>query len=264
MAASVDWAPVVEAIGSAEQAGRTLGVAAIAPSGARFGHNADRRFRAASTVKIPIMIELFRQIDAGELAAAHRHVLRAEDRAPGSGVMLHLHEGMEFTLDDLIYLMISVSDNTATNILIDLAGMERVNATMRRLGMNNSTLGRKMQGHAASLASQENWASPNDYAAVVAALLAGRAGSADACARMVAFLEKQQNDRRIARHLPRTDRPRWGSKTGSIPGVTNDVGFIETPRGMLVVSAFCEHQDDPHGGEQAIGDVSRAALQAVG
>jgi beta-lactamase class A len=93
----------------------------------------------------------------------------------------------------------------------------------------------------------------------MAALLDGRAASPASCARMVALLEMQQNDRRLARHLPAADRPRWGSKTGSLPGVVNDVGFIMTAAGPLVVAVFCEAQADAHAGERIIGDIARAA-----
>jgi beta-lactamase class A len=258
------WSGVEQVIAHAERSGSVIGVAVITPAGERFDHNADRRFVAASTVKIPIMIELFRQIDAGGHSLVERYHLRSGDRAPGSGVMLHLHDGMEFTLGDLIYLMIAISDNTATNILIDIVGMERVNSTMRSLGMTGSTLGRKMRGRSALADEKENWATPNDYAGVIAALLGNRAASPDACMQMTAMLEKQQNDRRIARYLPRTDRPRWGSKTGSVPGVVNDVGFIATDRGTMIICVFCERQTDPYLGEQIIGDISRVALEAAG
>jgi beta-lactamase class A len=264
MASSNDWTSLEKVIGEAEQAGSILGVVVAAASGARFGHNADRRFVAASTVKIPIMIELFRQIDRTEHALSERYRLRSEHRTAGSGVMLHLHEGMEFTLEDLAYLMVSISDNTATNVLIDLVGAEKVNATMRQLGMAASTLDRKMRGHAAEAGEAENWATPHDYATVIAALLEHRAASADACTQMIAMLEKQQNDRRIARYLPKIGRPRWGSKTGSLPGITNDAGFIITDRGPLIISVFCQQAGDTHLGEQIIGDVSRAALEAAG
>lgn len=259
----VDWTALRQVINRAEQGTGVIGAAVIAPSGERLSHNGDRRFVAASCVKIPIMIELFRRIDAGEHSLADDYRLRADDRSAGSGVMRDLHEGMTFTLRDLVYLMISISDNTATNILIDLVGMDQVNATMCRLDMSRSTLGRKMRGRGRLAEEAENWATPEDYAAVTAAVLSNRAASAEACAQMIAMLEKQQNDRRIARYLSRTDAPRWGSKTGSLPGVVNDVGFIMTERGSLIISMFCEGQADPHVAEQLIGEVSRAALDAV-
>ncbi|HUC19265.1 MAG TPA: serine hydrolase [Acetobacteraceae bacterium] len=263
MVANIDWNGVAAAIARAEQNETILGASIIAPSGERFDHNADRRFIAASTVKVPIMIALFRRIDEGRNLLAERYRLRPEDRAPGSGVMLHLHEGMEFTLGDLVYLMIAISDNSATNILIDIVGMEAVNTIMRELGMAGSTLRRKMQGQAARTAEGENWATPGDYARVIATLLENEAASQQSCAAMIAMLEKQQNERRIARHLPRADRPRWGSKTGSIEDVTNDVGFIMTGHGPLILSLFCHKPADPHAGEAIIGEISHAAWKAV-
>ena len=260
----VHWDEVTRIAKSAEEAGGTVGVAVIAPSGETFRYNGDRKFGAASTMKIPLMIELFRQIDRGERALSDEYVLAAEDIAIGSGVMLHLHHGITLTLNDLIYLMISISDNSATNILIDMAGMGAVNETMQSLGMTNSNLGRKMQGRPAGPDQQENWATPNDYVTAVKALLEGTAASSDSCAKMVAMLEKQQNTHRISRYLPEGTDIRWGSKTGSVKGVTNDAGFITTPAGTLILAVYCEALPDQHVGEKVIGDISRAAMVATG
>lgn len=260
----LNWRELEELIGRAEQRGGTVGVAMLPPWGNAFVYNGDRQFGAASTMKIPLMIEIYRQFDRGERAPEDRYVLRSEDRAVGSGVMLYLHEGMEFTLNDLIYLMISVSDNTATNILIDLAGMDNVNRTMRELGMTNSTIGRKMKGRPAQGDELENWATPNDYATVMQSMLAHRAASASACAGMIAMLEKQQSTSRISRYLPQAEGIRWGSKPGQIRGVTNDVGFVTTDKGTLILSVFGENMPDPHLGEKLIGDLARAALKTTG
>jgi len=264
MGETVNWGGLTALIAPAEQQGGTVGVTVVPPLGEPFAHRGDRPFRAASPVKIPIMIELYRQIDAGVRGLDDRYRLRTADRTAGSGVLRELHEGTELTLRDLIYLMISISDNTATNVLIDLAGMDNVNATMRSLGMTRSTLGRKMKGRPAQGDEQENWATPNDYARVIAAILAHEAASPDACERMVAMLETQSCKRRIARYLPDGEGIRWGSKTGQITGVTNDVGFVMTERGTLIVSVFCEALPDPHVGEQLIGEIARAAMRATG
>jgi beta-lactamase class A len=260
----IDWENIEKIIQEAEKTGGTLGVTIIAPSGETFIHNGERKFGAASTVKIPLMVEIFRQIDRGERSLDDEYVLDADDIAVGSGVMLYLHHGMTFTLNDLIYLMISISDNTATNILIDMAGMDAVNETMRSLGMTNSNLGRKMKGRPAQAGEQENWATPDDYAAAVKSILEGHAASADSCRKMQAMLAKQQNSRRISRYLPESEDIRWGSKTGSVKGVTNDVGFITSPAGTMIIGVYCEALPDQHTGEKAIGDISRAAMAATG
>jgi len=259
-----DWNVLAASIATAENAGCKLGVSVIAPDGQRFAHNADRRFVAASTVKIAIMVELFRRIDAGADSLDQIHVLRPEDRATGGGVVKELHPGIAFTVADLCYLMMAISDNSTTNILIDRVGMAAVNATMQRLGMKSSVLGRPMRGRPPLPGESENWSVPTEYADLIAAIFANQAASAPSCAAMIDQLEKQTNDRRLARHLPQgAARPRWGSKTGSLPGVVNDVGFIMTANGPLILSIYVEIAD-PHAGEAVIGDVARAALAALG
>lgn len=263
MPASADWPMLATTIAKAEQAGAILGVCVLAPDGTRFAHHGTRRFVAASTVKIAIMAELFRRIDAGAVQLEQTHRMRAEDKADGSGVLARLHTGLELTLGDLAYLMMSISDNSATNMLIERLGMAAVNTTMQALGMRQSLLGRKMRGALRNEGEQENWAVPEEYAALIAAILNGQAASAASCAAMQALLESQQNERRLARHLPQQDRPRWGSKTGSLPGICNDVGFVLTPAGPLILAVFCENPPDPHEGEAIIGAVAQAAMASA-
>jgi beta-lactamase class A len=241
-----------------------LGVSVIGPDSSRWSHNGDRKFRAASIVKIPLMVEVFRRVESGDVLLDDIHTLKAEEKAPGSGVMLHLHDGVQLTINDLVYLMISISDNTATNLLIRLAGMDAVNATIRDLGMEQSNLGREMKNRSAIEGEEENWATPDDYVRVVQSLLEGRAASQQSCGAMLEMLQKQQNTRRIARYIPQDDDIEWGTKTGSIKEVTNDVGYVRTEKGTLVIAVLCEGMADQHRGEQVIGEVTRAALLDTG
>jgi beta-lactamase class A len=254
-----DTGQLEQVIASAESTGGTVGVAISSSSGWTFVHNADRRFRAASTVKIPIMIRIFRRIDAGELHLDDPFTMSTSDFSAGSGVLHEMHEGLQVTVADLLYLMMSISDNTATNVLIDMAGMDEVNALMRELGMGESVLGRKMQGHPAEGEQRENWAVPSEYASLIGKLLDQQVASPESCKAMAAILEKQQNPRRIGRYVPE-DGFRWGSKTGSISGVVNDVGFITGTGGTVIVSVYCEDLPDMYTGEQVIGDIARAAM----
>jgi beta-lactamase class A len=257
-----DLTPVSDVIARAERHG-AVGVAVLGPGGERFEHNAHRQFRAASVVKVPLMVEVFRLIDRGRCDPSDEFRVGPHEKAPGSGVLLHLHDGITVTLEDLLYVMVAISDNSATNMLIDLAGMDAVNATMRDLGMQRSNLGRPMRGRPAIEGEVENLATPADYLLALEAVCSGTAASPDSCSAMRALLERQQNARRIARFLPEDERIRWGSKTGSIAGVTNDIGFIETPAGRLLLAVFCEGFPDQHDAEQVIGEVARAAWEAT-
>jgi len=258
-----DWDQVTEAVGRAETFG-TVGVTIEGPDGRRWSRHGGRRFGAASVVKIPLMIEVYRRVEAGALRLDETQVLAHADRAAGSGVLLHLHAGLAPSVEDLVYLTMSISDNTATNLLIRRVGMAAVNSTMRALGMTGSTLGREMRGRPAEPGEDENWATPDDYARVVRQLLDGAAAGAAGTAAMITMLERQQNGRRIGRYVPETPGVRWGSKTGGLKGVTNDVGFVTGPGGRLILAVFCEGMADLHVGEQCIGDIARAAMRATG
>ncbi len=260
---ATNWTPVADAAGKANL-NEIVGVSIIAPNGQVWSQYGDRQFPAASTVKIPLMIEIYRMFDEGRATPDDIHVLTAEDKTPGSGVLLHLHEGLELTINDLIYLTISISDNTATNILIDIADMRLVTATMQNLGMQQSVLGRKMAGRTAVDGEQENWATPDDYALVLKRILDGDAASASSCEAMLEMLKKQQNLRRTGRYVPQSKLVSWGSKTGSLAGIVNDVGFIKSPEGTLVVAVFCSGVSSDRRGEDLIAEITRAAMQVTG
>ena len=258
-----NWSPLETAVAEAEEHA-SVGVAVIGPDGSTWSHNGAQRFQAASTVKIGIMVEIFRKIERGALALDDVYTLDRADKTPGSGVLTHMHSGIQLTLADILYLMMSISDNTATNYLIDLGEFAAINATMQDLGMEHSVLARKMAGRSAENPDLENWAAPDDYARAIQTMLAGSAASLASCAAMLAILEQQQNGRRIGRNVPKEEGYRWGSKTGSLDGVCNDVGFITTPAGTLVIAVFTSAIADQIAGEQIIADITAAALDATG
>lgn len=256
------WDGVVKAIQGAERAGIEIGVAIAGPGGSAFSHRGDDTFRSASTIKIAIMVELFRRIDDGEMSLEDLHELRAADKAPGSGVLQNLHDGISLTLGDVVYLMMSISDNPATNILIDRLGIEAINATMRDLGLERSILGRRMMGRPGLETEQENLATPLEFAQLMSSILNGTAASAASCERMIGLLELQQNARRIGRFVP--EGTRWGSKTGSYDTVANDVGFVMLEDGPLVVAVFTAGLPDMVAGEIVISEIARSAMQEMG
>lgn len=259
---AIDWTILMRSV-EAHQRDADIGVSVVAPSGEHWAHNGDVQYPSASTAKIPIMIEIYRLVDRGAIALDDMHLLRTAGKSPGSGVLRHLHAGLTLSLADLLYLMISISDNTATNMLIELAGMDRINTTMRVLGMSSSILGRPMLGRLAVEGEQENLATPNDYTRVLDAIFRGVAASPAACSAMVATLERQQNRRRIGRHVPAHADYRWGSKTGTNDGIVNDVGFVCGQAGRMLIAVYCRGIADEVTGEHVIADIARKAMGVV-
>ncbi len=237
------------------------GVSAMTLDGASWGSRADDQWQSASVIKIPVMIEIFQQIDAGGRTLDDLHTLSAEVKTPGSGVLLEMHEGLNLSLYDLLYLMMSISDNTATNLLIDFAGMDAVNQRMRTWGMTGSTLNRKMQGKAATAGQKENYLVPSECSEMIRKILVGEAASAESCQTMTKILTTQQNKNRLARPLTPEHDIEFGSKTGTVKGVCNDCGFYRKGDNVLILSVLQHNVWPDVAGEAAIGAIAEAALK---
>lgn len=108
------------------------------------GMDENRRFHSASIIKIPIMYEALLQVQIGRLKLDDMFTLEDEEKVGGSGVMQLLHNKSQFTLEDIIALMIDVSDNVATNMLHDILGKEKINNSINKLGLKNTYFARKL------------------------------------------------------------------------------------------------------------------------
>ena len=212
-------------------------------TGETFARGADVPVVAASVIKIPVMIEAFRAQQAGELRLDEIHALADEERKPSCGTLKAMHTGIEMTLLDLVRLMIIVSDNTATNILINRLGIDRINATLRVLGCEKTTLRRLLFDSEAARRGLENTITAGEMGMLLEKLFRGEIVSTRASAEMMDILLDQRLNGKLpfflhARHVP------VAHKTGEDTGVTHDVGVIFT-REPLAVCFAGEHVDVP-------------------
>lgn len=131
----------------------------------RFAVNADRQFTQASCIKTPILLEVLKQAHEGKLSLGDRHWVDKSNKTAGSGILFELGDHtVELSVEDLCVLMIVLSDNTATNMLIDQIDMENVTATMASLGYGKTFLRRRMMDTAAAARGEENLSTPADAA----------------------------------------------------------------------------------------------------
>lgn len=217
------------------------------------GLAADDLFPAASVIKIPIMVETYRQAAAGLLSLDDPLPVLAEELADGSGVLRYLHPGLPLTVADAVELMIIVSDNTATNLLIRRLGADAVNLAMDELGFARTrTAGPIRAANADVPLARMSRTTPREMCGLLSLLATGALVSADASAAMIATLEHQLYGDMLPRHLPLTYYPerlgldempvRIAHKTGGLSGVRNDVGIVraQTPAGVrtMLFSAF--------------------------
>ena len=102
--------------------------------------NGDELFPTASVFKVPVIVELYRQVDAGAISLDEKVTLLERDKVPGSGILKELSEGLVLSIQDLVELMMILSDNTATDLVVETVGVENINANLRRLGLDGTPL----------------------------------------------------------------------------------------------------------------------------
>jgi beta-lactamase class A len=220
-----------------------LGVATIdLTSGRVFVYNGEAVFPTASSIKIPILAEMFRQASAGKFNMSDPVALTEKDAVGGSGnLQADLKNGPKtLTVMDLITLMIRDSDNTATNRVIAIAGMDRVNALMDRLGFRTIRLRRIMMDAAAAQRGDENTASPLEMARLLEMLNAGKLSGPAETKQMINVLELVQAGFRKA--VPETVE--IASKPGGLPGVDCEAGIVYLPDRPFIAAIYTTFTDE--------------------
>lgn len=230
--------------------------------GLTLDRNSDRRFPSASVIKVPILVALFEEVREGRARLDETLALRDEDRVEGSGVLQGLRAGLALTLEDLAFLMITVSDNTASNMLIDRLGPEAVSACMARMGLPGLRLERKFYDFAARDRGLDNWITAGEMATLLERLERREILTPELCDRALAIMEKQQFTGRIPALLPADVKV--AHKTGSVTGICHDAGIVRTPGGPLVLVVLSEGAASPTAAEGGIRHVARLFFEHWG
>ena len=227
-------------------------------TGETWSRGADVPVVAASVIKIPVMIEAFAQRERGELDFDEIHALRDEERLPSCGTLKAMHTGIEMTLEDLIRLMIIVSDNAATNIMIRRVGMDSVNATLRSLGCEKTTLNRLLFDSEASRRGIKNFITAGEMGMLLEALYRGQIVSKEASREMLDILLDQRLNGKIPFFIDSMGID-VAHKTGEDDGISHDVGIIYAKEPM-VCCFVGEHVDVPRY-ERLMQDAAKALCE---
>jgi beta-lactamase class A len=211
-------------------------------------------FPQGSAIKIPILLELFRRADGRPALLRERQPVTAATRTGGSGALSNFTDGgSQLSNEDLAILMITLSDNTATNMLIDLLGMDAVNRTLAGLGLTQTRLQRKMIRPEAMRRGEENISTPREAAEIMARLSrCALPVSAASCARMRQILELDKSEP-VREVIPRSIRV--ASKPGDVEGVSTSWALVELPGRPFVLTVMTNYGDSGAG---------RALIQQVG
>ena len=207
----------------------------------------DEPTRTASTIKLAIMAEAFRQVAEGKVKWDEELLLTKEKKVGGSGVLGEFSDNTKLDLKTAVNLMIVVSDNTATNLVLDKIGADNVNAFMDQLGLTNVRSMRKIGGGGDSKAWLNDpsarlfglgKSTPREMVRLVEMMETGKLVSKEASAEMIAIMRRQQLKDGIGRGVP--DSVPVASKSGALDRFRADVGIVYTRRGRIAMAIYID------------------------
>jgi beta-lactamase class A len=226
-------------------------------TGDHFFLHEDEVFAQASSIKITVLANLYLQAQQGKLKLTDLYTVQSSDLVPDSDIMNGLTPGVtRVTLRDLATMMVAVSDNAATNVLIDRVGMQNVNVMLDSLGLTHTRLRRKMMDLHAAKEGRENISTPREMMMLLDAIYRGKALNKESTEDFFKVLSTNK-DSWIPRDLPADVK--IANKPGALEAVRNDSGivFVEgRPYVICVMTSFLLNERD---GEAAISKVSLAA-----
>jgi beta-lactamase class A len=252
-------------------------------TGREVGIEADRRVRTASTIKLPVLCTLASMVAAGQARWDETLTIRRDDKVSGSGVLQDFADGSTVSLRDAATLMIIVSDNTATNLVLDRVTADRVNGFLDGLGLGATRSLRKVRGDGTALAAASGWSkagldeanrkyglgvsTPREMVRLLEMLHKGQVVSAEASKDVLGLLERQQHKDGIGRRAP--DGERVASKGGALDALRSDVGIAYTPGGAVAMAITVDDMprvdySPDNVGNQLISDLARLVVQALG
>jgi beta-lactamase class A len=218
--------------------------------------NADTPVKTASVIKLPIMVEAFAEVKEGKRSLDDKVTLRGEEKVFGSGVFHFLRDGLQLTVEETIWNMMIFSDNTATNLMINMLTTSAVNARLQKLGLKNTWLYKKIGRPATEPmpADQKQFGLGKTTAREMGRLLEWLArcelNDEKLCRQMIWIMRNQQDRTMLARYLEAQDTteeetPSYvAAKLGALNQVRNDVGIVYTKAGPIVIAAFTYDNKD--------------------
>lgn len=215
-------------------------------TGERLSRRGDETFPTASLIKVPILVTVYDLVEKGELALDDEINVLAIDKVPGAGVLQFLHDGVTVTVHDAAWLMTTISDNTATNLLLDRIIIRRVWEKMESLGLNNTKVHSKSFLRISSVAMDSSVkyglgvTTPNEMSRMFELLAAGQAVSPAADSAMLEILARNEDSQLLQRFAGGV---RAARKTGATDSVRTECSLFYLPARVVACVLTRENED---------------------
>lgn len=218
-------------------------------TGETYELGADDRVPTASTIKIAVMVEAYARVAEGKARWADELILVKEKKVGGSGILSEFADGLGLTLRDGVNLMMIMSDNTATNLVIDVLTTDAVNARMESLGLKETRLMRRVFGGGESAEGKKEESkrfglgrtTSREMVTIVEKLERGEIISAAASKEMLELMKREQGTNGIWREQWRVPK---ATKSGALDALRSNVGIIYHPRGRIAMAITCNEMPE--------------------
>lgn len=218
-----------------------------------FKYNEDKKYVSASIIKVPIMIEALSRVDLGEINLDDKFNIGDDNKVDFS--VITEQDLNECTFEELIEWMIISSDNTATNVLIDILGLENINDRIKKLNMKNTLLERKMMDFKAIEYGRNNYTSLNDMLIAMEGLYRGVLISSEMSLKAIDILKNQRDNFMLKRYI--RDNVTLANKTGELDKLNNDVGIFYTKNHNYFIGIFVHDVKKNKDAYEIIGKISK-------
>ncbi len=198
------------------------------------------RIPAASIIKVPIMGAVFSAREEGKLSVSDNIKLRQQDKTGGSGTLKNQRSGKEYSIKEIMELMMTISDNTATNILINLLGLDYLNRWFQDNHLMGTRLSRLMMDMTSRDKGIENYTTADDMALVLDKMYRGKLINQNVSSECMRILKQQKTRNRIPAKLPKGTVV--AHKTGLEKGICHDAGIVFTPNGDFLICVLTGHK----------------------
>lgn len=222
-------------------------------------YNQDKLFPSASLVKIPIMVVCFQAIEEKKIKLTDQYRLQTKYKTRGSGILRYSPNGKKFTLAELIELMITKSDNTATNMLTEILGFDYLNNCFQKMGLKNTNFSRNVMDIKKYYRGIENYTTASDIAQILDKIYYYQLVNPEASEKMLTLLKKQEIRDRLPRYLP--GYVEIAHKTGLFDNVCHDAGIIFHPQGDFLISLLVSDHREHHLAKKLIGQIAKITFE---
>lgn len=230
--------------------------------GEGFSINGDDKAPSASMIKLLIMLKALDECDKGKINLEDTIKLDDYEKVDGSGILKELSRDHKFSIRELLTLMIIVSDNTATNILIDLLGKEEINKIGHDLGLDKTNLERKMMDSHAKEKGLDNFTSSNEILKLLKMIYEKEFVSEDFSDFALDILLRQQERQRLQRYLP--EDLKIASKSGDLDNLENDGGIFFTENKNYILVILVNQAESNVLAKEIIGEISLKIYKEIG